>query len=273
MKKIKLVELKNQSPLSSEKFDFIAGELFNFSPEKLFFEMNTKELSPIEINKLKKTETLVETGTPPQYIFKKADFYGSNFYVNKNVLIPRPETELLIDMALNFLRSNHSGRHSPSVLDLGTGSGCIAIIIKKFFPESVITASDHSKAALKIAERNAKEHKVKINFIHSNLFDKIDKKFDLIVANLPYGDPADPDYQTVADPKIATNGGKQGIELIEKSIKFLDKFLLTKNALAIFEIGYDQGKLIKKIAEEKKLTVEIVNDLNDFDRFALIKLG
>ncbi len=291
--KVKYADLKKASPLCGEKFDLIAGESLNFSREKLFMISNSLELSQNQIKKIKKNEALALDGTPPEYIFKKAYFAENEFYVDENILIPRPETELLVKEAIVFLskatghlssrvlakRSNLKdcrGRTSglamtdkKSILDLGTGSGCIAISLKKIFPNAKVTASDILDDALKIAKRNAKTHKTKIHFIKSDLFQDINQKFDLICANLPYIDPTDPNLKKLSDPQIALDGGKKGFELIEKFLLKLPNHL-KQNSMAILEIGFNQDNLMKKCAKKIGLKCKIKNDLNNFARIALI---
>jgi len=165
-------DLKKLSPLSGEKFDFVAGESLKFSAEKLFLLLPTLTLTQKQINLIKKNEALVAKGIPPQYIFKKAYFCQKEFYIDKSVLIPRPETEILVAEAIKFLEyrtKNKEFRGKPiRILDLGTGSGCIMISIAKILNSkfSVINttslASDISPAALRIARKNSKAHRVKI---------------------------------------------------------------------------------------------------------------
>ncbi|MFH1855007.1 MAG: peptide chain release factor N(5)-glutamine methyltransferase [bacterium] len=296
---IKYCDLKKSSPLPAEKFDFLAGESLNFSREKLFMISSSLELSANQIKKIKKNQALALAGTPPEYIFKKAYFAGNKFYVDENVLIPRPETEILIQEAIGFLnkaterlssrvlakrshlkdcRGHHQVCVPPanramtdkiSILDLGTGCGCIAITLKKLFPKADLTASDVLNNALKIAKKNAKNHKVQIEFIQSDLFQEINGQYDLILANLPYVDEKDALVSKLADPEIALDGGKDGFELIEKFLLKLPNHL-DQNGMAVLEIGYNQEKLIKKCTKNIGLKCKIKNDLNNFARIALI---
>lgn len=271
-------ELKNSSPLDREKFDFLAGESLKISPEKLFLEALSLELTESQVNLIKKNEAQAIAGTPPQYIFKKAYFCENEFYVDENVLIPRPETELLVQEAKCFLdriKNNELRIKKLRILDLGTGSGNIIISIYKILdslfllPNSTLYASDVSSPALKIAKQNAKKHKAKITFIKSNLFENISGKFDLICANLPYLDRADPDCPALADPMVALDGGKNGFELIKKTILELPHYL-NKNGVAIFEIGYDQGKLVRETAKKAGFQCKVKKDLSDYMRVATI---
>jgi len=272
--KAKYRALKGSSLLPPEKFDFLVGESLKISKEKLFLLADSLVFTEAQLNKIKLIEAEAISGTPPEYIFKKAYFCENEFCVDENVLIPRPETELLVREAKKRIENTeYRMQKSFSILDLGTGSGCIAISIAKHCHSQgkniEFFASDISPVALKIAKKNAKRHKVKINSIKSDLFQNINKKFDLILANLPYGDMKDPDYKCVSDPKIATNGGKAGFELIEKAILDLAKYL-NPNGQAIFEIGYDQAEKIKKVCKKVRLKCTIKKDLNNFPRIAII---
>jgi release factor glutamine methyltransferase len=124
-------------------------------------------------------------GLPVAYIKKHKEFYGLDFYVNKNVLIPRPETELLVEETLSQLLTVKS--QLLNVIDIGTGSGCVAIALAKNLPEAKIIATDISEKALAVAKNNARFHQVKIDFYQSNLLDSIKEDIDIVVANLPYG--------------------------------------------------------------------------------------
>jgi release factor glutamine methyltransferase len=265
---INLTDLKNQSSLPQEKFEKIIGETLKISPEELFLSSPTIELSQQEIKKIKLIEEQILSGTPPEYIFKKARFCNIDFFVDKNVLIPRPETEILVEEAVNFLKKNQSAK----VLDLATGSGCIAICLKKQFAKIEMTASDLSGSALEVARKNCHKNHVKIRMVESNLLEKINDKFDLICTNLPYIASDDQDLENLSDPKIALDGGKEGFELIEKVLNNLKKYLKPEG-LAIFEIGYNHRKLIRKAAKENNLQIRILKDLAGYDRFARVTIN
>lgn len=146
----------------------------------------THDFEKIPVHALKTANFLKKqrhSGLPIAYVLKTKNFYGRDFFVDRRVLIPRPESETIIDLA-------HRGTYK-NILDLGTGSGCLAITLKLELKNAVVTASDLSNAALNVARKNAKNLKANIKFIHSNLLDyflKHKQKFDLIVANLPYVD-------------------------------------------------------------------------------------
>lgn len=184
-------------------------------------------------------------GKPIQYINSKAYFMGLEFYVDENVLIPRCDTEILVEEVINIIKKNNIVK----VLDLCTGSGAIAISLKKYMKDIVVTASDVSNNALSVAKKNAEKIGVDIKFIESDLFNNINEKFDLIVSNPPYIKKdviPELDIQVRNEPIIALDGGEDGLKFYKKIIKDSKKFL-NKNGFLCFEIGFDQKKDVTDI--------------------------
>ena len=184
-------------------------------------------------------------GKPIQYINNKAYFMGLEFYVDENVLIPRCDTEILVEEVINIIKKNNIVK----VLDLCTGSGAIAISLKKYMKDIVVTASDVSNNALSVAKKNAEKIGVDIKFIESDLFNNINEKFDLIVSNPPYIKKdviPELDIQVRNEPIIALDGGEDGLKFYKKIIKNSKKFL-NKNGFLCFEIGFDQKKDVTDI--------------------------
>lgn len=212
-------------------------------------------------------------GEPLAYLTNHKEFYGLDFYVNKFVLIPRPETELLVEEALEQI-SNLKSKIS-NILDIGTGSGAVIISLAKTLKaisyklKPKYYATDISNDALKIAKKNAKKHKVKINFIKSDLFNNISNqlKFDLIVANLPYLWDKLPQFE----PKIALSGGKNGLEIINRFLEEAKNYLSPKGAI-IIEFDPRQTQTIKNIAKniypDKKISLK--KDLAKLDRMLIL---
>ena len=215
-------------------------------------------------------------GEPLQYITGFQEFMKLKFFVNKEVLIPQPDTEILVEEVLRVLKKIDN----PVVLDLGTGSGAIAISIAKYAPNVQVLATDISKKALEIAKQNAKLNGVANNivFVQSNLFDKIKAdKFDVIVSNPPYI-PTDEIKKLPKDvqeePKVALDGGKDGLDFYRKIAKQGYKFLNRQGYLAL-EIGYNQKEEVKKIINEQKRYVETYSkkDLCQNDRIVVTRIG
>jgi release factor glutamine methyltransferase len=205
---------------------------------------------------------------PVDNIFKKAYFYGLQFKVNDNVLSPRPESEMLVDCALNKIEKNKF----KTVLDLCSGSGCLAISIKKN-SNTIVDAVDISKKAIKVAKFNAKQNDVQINFIQSDMFDLLTKTYDLIISNPPYIESKiiktlDKEVQN-HDPILALDGGADGLEFYKIINNNLDKYL-NINGILILEIGDDQKEKIINLFNNY-LLIDAIKDYGNNDRVLIFK--
>ncbi len=209
---------------------------------------------------------------PIAYLINKKEFYGENFYVDENVLIPRPETEELIDIALNFIKSNKNIK----VIDVGCGSGVIAVILKKIFPLIEMSALDISENALNVSKKNAKNILKNDNDIHFILSDAIDfnnsEKYDIIISNPPYV-PLSEKNQLSKDltyePQNALFAGLDGLNFYTQ---FLQKIpnILKQNGAFFFEIGYNQGQSILDICKKNNINnAYIKNDMSNNNRFLI----
>ena len=200
-------------------------------------------------------------GMPYAYIVGHKEFMKLDFEVNKNVLIPREDTEILVQEVLKIGRKK--------VLDMCTGSGCIAVSVAKYLEESIVDAVDISERALTIAKVNAKKNGVVVNFIKSNLFEEVDEKYDVIVSNPPYIKTEDLETLQIEvknEPVKALDGGKTGLYFYQKIIKEAPKHL-KENGVLIFEIGFDQAEDVKKLMEKNNFQhIEIMKDLSGNDR-------
>ncbi len=213
----------------------------------------------------------LENGIPVQYIVGNIDFYGNTINVNKNVLIPRFETELLVDKTIKYIKTNF--KHHVDILDIATGSGCIAITLKKEI-DSTVDASDISESALKVAQENALNNKVDINFINSDMLTNITKKYDIIISNPPYLTKEDDIMDIVKnnEPEIALYAKDNGLYYYDVILKNIKNNLKDKYFIA-FEIGYTQGEAIKNIALKylDNINVKIEKDYSNKDRFVFIE--
>lgn len=207
---------------------------------------------------------------PVAYIIGKKEFFGMNFFVTPEVLIPRPDTEILVQFVIDALK-NFSG--GVKIADMGTGSGAICISIVKNLPNATAATVDISPGAIEVAKRNAENLQVadRINFFPGNMFEPLSgKKFDCIVSNPPYI-PTDeiknlqPEVKT--EPKIALDGGADGLNFYRQLVKVAPDFLLPDGFFA-FEIGIGQAEEVKKIIrrEEKFCDIKILKDLSGIDR-------
>lgn len=191
---------------------------------------------------------------PIQYIIKKQEFMGFDFYVDENVLIPQPDTENLVEEVLFIINSIKD--KSLKILDLCTGSGAIAISLSKILNSDkiLIYGSDISEKALKIAQDNAIQNCSKVVFLKSNIFNEINNnyKFDIIVSNPPYIETKtieELSEEVKYEPHIALDGGEDGLYFYREIIKDAKKYLNPNGYLA-FEIGYNQKKQVEKLLEE-----------------------
>lgn len=211
-------------------------------------------------------------GKPVQYIVGNVNFYGNILKVNENVLIPRFETETLVEKTINYAKKEL--KEPLKILDIGTGSGAIAITLKKNLNSSV-DALDISKEALKIAKENAKLNNVNINFIHSNMLEKIGKKYDIIISNPPYI-AVDEEVEEIVknnEPHIALYAKNNGYEYYEIILKDAINYI-NKPGIIAFEIGVNQGNRIKELGKKylKTDNIKIEKDLTGKDRFVFIFL-
>jgi len=191
---------------------------------------------------------------PLAYILGYKEFYGFKFYVNKNVLVPRPETEEIINKVLSFMKRNTNS--GLDICDVGTGSGCIAVTLAKLLPQAKIYAIDKSKYALKVARRNAKYHQVesRITFLEGELLEPLTKKVGIIVANLPYikSDEIGNLESQISDwePRIALDGGTNGMNHYNRFFSQVPKYL-NKGGKIWYEIN---GKIYSNPGKFKKIS-------------------
>lgn len=241
----------------------------------LFLNLD-KKLTPKQLNKYKNLVFQRQKGRPIAYITQHKEFFGLDFYIDESVLIPRPESELLVEETMNQITKLPN--YKITILEIGTGSGAIAVSLVKNLQVTnyklpvTFYASDISVNALKIAHNNAQKHKTKINFIRSDLFNNIPNiEFDLIIANLPYLDPQWIGDKLSYEPMNALNGGKDGLEVIKKFVSQSKKYL-SKNGAIMLEIDPRQKEKIKKIAKiyypNKKII--LIKDLACLDRVVKI---
>ncbi|WP_211088620.1 peptide chain release factor N(5)-glutamine methyltransferase [Listeria innocua] len=268
--------LKNAEAILLEKgLDQNAAEILletrmGLTRSELWMEMS-RELEPNHEKQFQEDFARYLAGEPVQYILKTAPFYGYDFLVTEDVLIPRPETEELVATAEAFLKK-HPLR---SLLDVCTGSGIIAIALKKAFPDMTVTASDISAAALAIAKKNSLLLNADVRFVETDLlesFKQNNERFDMIVANPPYISEAEKaemsDYVLKNEPSIALFAENDGLAIYERFVDNL-KYLLNPSFWVGVEIGYTQGERVKQLFEKSypHATVLIHKDINSKDRY------
>lgn len=203
---------------------------------------------------LDKIERL-KNNEPLQYVINKQEFMGFEFYVDKNVLIPQPDTENLVEEIIYLSEKiRKSDKKELRILDMCTGSGAIAISISKLIENSLVYASDISKKALKVAEENSSKNQANVLFFESDLFKKISElyKFDIIVSNPPYIETDT--IKTLSEevknePMLALDGGKDGLDFYRKISEDAKKYL-NKDGFLAFEIGYNQKIAVENLLKE-----------------------
>lgn len=234
-------------------------------------------LTPSQENRLYKILQKRKQGAPLQYLLGKWEFMGLEFFVNKNVLVPRPETEILVEAVVEFFKKGRSpaaaGLRPLNILDLGTGSGNIAVSLAKLISNSFVTSVDISREALSVARKNARHQMVekKVKFVLADMkkpweyFIKREEMFDIIVSNPPYikaGALKNLPEDVRREPRLALNGGKDGLDFYRK-IAVESVFKLRSQGQLFLEVGDGQAPAVKDIIESTN-TLSVKKILNDY---------
>ena len=266
----KALDLLKSSGIENVEYDIkaILTDTFGLDLNKFILDMDNefepdKDLEAKYLSRIEKRKMHI----PLQYIINKQNFYGLDFYVDESVLIPRYDTENIVDRIVKDCKENKC----LSVLDLCTGSGCIAVCIKKNGFEKVY-AADISDKALAVAKHNAKLNNADIIFLQSDLYENFPKEIrvDIIVSNPQYISTdkiAELETQVKDfEPKLALDGGKDGLDFYKKILK-LSKDFINKSGRLYLEIGYDQAKEVVDLAKkEGYYNIQIIKDLSGRDR-------
>lgn len=241
-------------------------------PKEYLFIHENEELN-LDIQKVffSKIDKLSQN-TPLQYITNEQEFMGLKFYVDENVLIPRDDTEVLVEQVVKYIKSV---KNVDKVLELCTGSGIIAISLSKICDNINITATDISKDALNIAKKNTKINQVenRIKFINTNMFENINGKYDVIISNPPYIETnvinsLSKDVQN--EPKLALDGGESGLEFYKIIAENANRYL-NRNGKIFVEIGYNQKESVTRIFKKYFKNVDCIKDYNNLDRVIIAK--
>ncbi len=253
--------------------DWIMAEVLNIHRSEV---ANLKFVWSNDFEKMLALAKERSTGKPLQQVFGYTDFYGMKINVNSDVLCPRPETEYLVEEVSRLIKQDNL----QAVLDLCTGSGAIALVVKRDNPNVAVTASDISEKALMVAKQNAEQNNLHVDFVVSNLFDNINGEFDLIVSNPPYIKTdvigmLDPEVRFF-EPTIALDGGMDGLDFYRKIVENAKNHLKIGGILA-FEIGFDQKESVTEILTNCKTAVfediRCLQDLEKNDRMIFAKLS
>ncbi|MCK4357978.1 MAG: peptide chain release factor N(5)-glutamine methyltransferase [Candidatus Cloacimonetes bacterium] len=270
---------KNDIQSAQLNAEMIIAKVLNCSRMELYLKYD----KPLNLIKRKEIRNLVKkraTHYPIQYLLGETEFYGYKFLVDEGVMIPRPETEILVDAVISYIKQSNNDQWN--ILDIGTGTGIIPISINKYFENKEVNmhflATDISEIGLENAKKNIELHNIKnIKPIKSNLFENVSTKWriDIITSNPPYiSDKEFEDLQKEVkdfEPKLALFGDEKGLTYYKKILQNAENFL-NKNGKIFFEIGANQKDDMEKIIHhfDYKL-IDIIKDYNDLYRVLIIE--
>lgn len=252
--------------------ELLLAHLLNSKRIELYLQFE-RLLTPAELAAYRSSIQRRAQGEPVQYILGETEFMGMLFKVSPAVLIPRPDTELLVDCTIEYLKAANIAH--PRILDIGCGCGCIAISLAKFFPEAEVWAVEKSTEAFAIAEENARLNEVNIQFVNNDFFDYyagLDTKFNSIVTNPPY--VSDKDWEELQlevrqfEPRQALWGGADGLEFYRRFTPLFAKILEAKG-VAMMETGYDQAQAVSAMLMQQNFSVEIRKDYRQIERVVI----
>ena len=238
---------------ASMKVKMLLSDILGKEKEYLLIHDN-EELSQDVLDSFYAKLNRLKDEEPIQYILNKQEFMGFEFYVDENVLIPQPDTEILVEEVVDISKKINNNSNELRVLDMCTGSGAIAISLSKLIENASVSASDISDGALNVAKENAIKNSVNIEFYKSDLFNDISKnvKFDIIVSNPPYIQTEvikGLSKEVQSEPFIALDGGEDGLVFYREIIKNAKDYIVEDGYLAL-EIGYDQKESVTNLLRE-----------------------
>lgn len=236
--------------------------------------LSDQELLIDDENKLQKVISELKTNKPYQHILGETEFYGMKFFVDENVLIPRPETEELLEIAIKKIHNSQFTIQKLKILDIGTGSGVIPLVLKKHFPEAEVSSIDFSEKALEVAKRNAAFHQLEINFIHGDyLNSELTDYYNVIISNPPYiGIEEEIEIEDSVkgfEPTMALFSPTSDALIFYRKIAEDSKKHLKENGLLFLEINQKLGPETLNLYQDSFSEVELVKDLSENDRFAI----
>jgi len=276
LKKIFTQELSKlySSGENSEIFTIVAQKILDLDRFQLRVN-GDQNISEREENQFQEILTALKTGKPFQQILGETEFYGMRFFVDEHVLIPRPETEELLELTIKKVRvSGFEVRDKDplKIIDIGTGSGIIPIILKKHFPNAAISAIDFSEDALKMAKKNADFHEVEIEFIHQDYLNgNLTEEYDIIISNPPYIGMEEEveiaDSVKEFEPKMALFSPTSNALMFYEKIAEDCKNHLAENGLVFLEINQKLGQETRELFVDVLSEVELLKDISGNERF------
>lgn len=257
-------EVRKELGENEHEADWIISHVTKMSQED--FIKNPREITDEEVAEIMDIVSRRNSGEPLQYILGETEFMGLKFKVNELVLIPRQDTETLVETVIKKIKDKE-----VKVLDIGTGSGCVGISIAKFCPNAEVTLLDYSEAILEVASENAKLNGVDVKLEHCDILEEIPEgKYDVIVSNPPYIETDTifslDNIVTSYEPPEALDGGFDGL-LFYQRIAEIAPEIMEENSYIAFEIGYNQGESVSEILDEAEFSgIKVIKDLCENDR-------
>ena len=262
--------IHGKSKVHSTHAKMLLASLLNKNPLELLNYLDMEVTDEIKEKYLSMLETL-STNKPIQYVIGSTNFYGNEYIVNEHTLIPRFETEELVEKTLEYIKKLFNTTNLK-IIDLGTGTGCIGITIKKYLPESNVTLVDINPDTLKVTKENANKLGADVNIIESDFFDNIEDTFDVVISNPPYIKENEEIESLVKDnePHLALYAGTDGLDAYKKILSTI-KNHLNSRYLITFEIGCSQKEDITRLLKENLGDINIIchKDLQDRDRIVI----
>lgn len=276
-----IVDFKNKfkTELSELYTDSESDFIYSIFIEKILGlnQVQQRIFSDNELSDENKTQLLnivseLKTRKPYQHILGETEFYGMTFFVNENVLIPRPETEELLEIAINKIKNSELNIQTLKILDIGAGSGVIPLVLKKHFPDADVSSIDFSEKALEVAKRNAEFHQLDINLIHADYLNfDLNEMYDVIISNPPYiGIEEEVEIEDSVkgfEPAMALFSPTSDALIFYKKIAEDCKKHLNKNGLLFLEINQKLGQETLELYENIISNAELIKDLSGNDRF------
>ncbi len=271
--KEKLSELYSESEIEF-LFPLFTEKILNLDKVKLRNQMS-KELDINQQSKFQNQILQLHQGKPYQQILGETEFYGMKFWVNENVLIPRPETEELLEFAISKIQNSKFKIQNFKILDIGTGSGVIPIVLKKYFPDAEISAIDISDQALEIAKKNAAFHQMEVNFLkHDFLNKKWGENFDIIISNPPYiGKEEESEIENSVknfEPKIALFSPTSDALIFYRKIAEFAKTHIKESGMIFLEINQKLGLETLDLFQGFKKS-ELMKDISGNERIIFVR--
>ncbi len=257
-----------KSHCHSDHVKLLLADLLNLNPLELLNHLND-EVSIETANKFKKEIISLKDGKPLQYVIGNVNFYGNKFKINEDVLIPRYETEELVENTIKYIKQIFKNKNEIHILDIGCGSGVIGLTLKDKIPNAKVDLLDISASAINVAKENARLLNLDVSFINSDVFENVFDKYDVIISNPPYIKNNEEIDEIVKnnEPSLALYGGDDGLDIYRKITKDINKYL-NPTYIVAFEIGYMQKEAVEHLLKQNlnPKYVEAKKDLSKRDR-------